>query len=198
MSFPTEERFKKNFMTLVDIVEDMVIEANENGGCGITPVMFGVLKIIGRAMNARTLIEKFIRKTNKHWVKLKNKEIDYFKNIFIDLMNIVNDKGLDNVLEKEDKSITQGLNMGHLTSFKELLSMEYHVEGETKCIFNDERIDMTWKIIHSFIKQSILFIHETRMNGNDVYTLEYFPDIDVTANAEFWNIRKITSDKKNK
>lgn len=197
MSLSTEERFKNNFMTLVDIIEDMVTEANENGNCGITPVMFSILKIFGRGMKARTLIEKFIRKTNKHWKQLKNKEIEYFKNIFMDLMNIVSDKGIDNVLDNEDKKLTQGLSMNHLTSFKDLLSMKYVIEGETRCVFNDERIDMTWKIIHSFIKQSILFIHETRKNGGDDYTLEYFPEINVYKNAEEWNIRKITSDKKN-
>jgi len=197
MSLPTEERFKKNFMTLIDIIEDMIVDANEYGNCGITPLMFNVLKLVGQAMNPCTLIEKFIRKSNKHWVQLKNKEIEYFKNIFIDLMNIVGDKGIDNVLDNEDKKLTQGLNMRHLTSFKELLSMKYEVDGETKCVFNDERIDMTWKIIHSFIKQSILYIHETRRNNGDGYTIEYFPEINVYKNAEEWNIRKITSDKKN-
>ena len=30
MSLPTEERFKKNFMTLIDIIEDMIVDANDD------------------------------------------------------------------------------------------------------------------------------------------------------------------------
>ena len=142
-------------MTLIDICEEMVQEGDDNGGCGITPMMFSVIKIIGSRLDAKNLIERFIRKTHNHWGNIQERNIDYFKQVFSDILNIATERGMENVLDNEDKKITGELNMTHVGLFKRLLSMNYVVDNEEINLFNDERIDMTWKIMHNFYLVSI-------------------------------------------
>ena len=159
MSLSTEERFKANFITLVEICEEMVQEGDGRGICNLTPTMFSILKVIVKNVDSVFLIERFIRKTNEHWDKIHTKDIEYFKTVATDLFNIAEDKGLGGVINQEE-SITSGLKMSHISMFKDLISGSYEDEnGETILIFDDERVSDTWKIMHSFVKQSLLYVH---------------------------------------
>jgi hypothetical protein len=193
MSLSTEERFKRNFITLVEICEEMIQEGDDNGVCTITPTMFSIFKIVISKMNSRFLIERFIRKTSDYWGKIYEKDIEYFKSLGLELFNVADNNGLDNIMDREDKSLTAGLTISHVSSFKKLLSTTYEdSEGKTVNIFDDERVDDTWKIMHSFVKQSILFIHSNRTMVDGEYTKDYFSNINIKENAEKWKVKNIS------
>lgn len=193
MSLSTEERFKRNFITLVEICEEMIHEGDDNGVCTITPTMFSIFKIVISKMNSRFLIERFIRKTSDYWGKIYEKDIEYFKSLGLELFNVADSNGLDNIMDREDKSLTSGLTISHVSSFKKLLSATYEdSEGKTVNIFDDERVNDTWKIMHSFVKQSILFIHSNRTMVDGEYTKDYFSNINIKENAEKWKVKNIS------
>ena len=193
MSPSTEERFKSNFITLVEICEEMVQEGDENNVSSITPAVFSIFRILISKIEPKFLIERFIRKTSDYWDKILEKDIEYFKNLGLGLFNIAGDNGIDSILEKEDKSITGGLTINHISSFKGLLSATYRNEnGEEIQIFDDERVTDTWKIMHSFVKQSILYVHTNRNMIDGEYTKDYFSNINVKENAEKWKVKNIS------
>ena len=194
MSLSTEERFKANFVTLVEICEEMVQDGDRRNICGLTPTMFSILKILVKNVDSVFLIERFIRKTNEHWGKIHAKDIDYFKTVATDLFNIAEDKGLGDVIDQSE-NLTSGLKLSHISMFKDLISGSYKDEnGETVMIFDDERVSDTWKIMHSFVKQSIFYIHTRRKMVEGGYTVSYFSNINVKENAEKWKVRKIIRD----
>ena len=191
---PTEERFKRNFITLVEICEEMVQIGYENSVCSLTPTMFSILKILVKNISSKILIERFIKKTYEHWDKIQEKDIEYFKTMGADLFNIAESKGMDNVLSSEDKSITNGLSFNHVSLFKQLLGATYSENGVDVDIFDDERISDTWKIMHSFVKQSIAYIHNNRKMVDGDYTNDYFSNVNVKENASKWKVKTVLSD----
>mgnify|MGYP003150431670 CR=1 FL=1 len=192
MSVSTEERFKQNFLTLVEICEEMVEDGNSLGHSQLTPLMFSVIRIVVGRLEGKFLLERFIRKTHQHWGKIKEKDLEYFKTKGIELFNMAEEKGIDGMVDSDEKGITSGLSLSHISSFKELLSIKYKDSaGNEVSIFDDDRVDMTWRILHSFVKQSISYIHETRAMVDGEYTKDYFPNINVKENAQQWNIKKI-------
>ena len=76
-------------------------------------------------MKPEYLMERFIRKTNKHWDKIKAKDLDYFKNIGVHFLNLADSSGIDNVIPDEDKGVLGGLQMNHVNSFAEFLNGKY-------------------------------------------------------------------------
>lgn len=193
MSLPAEERFKRNFLTLVDICHEMVEEGSQNGVSTITPTMFNLVKIFITRLEGRFLLERFIRKTYDYWDKIYEKDLNYFKELGLNLFSMVGDKGLDNIVNREDKSLTGGLSMDHISSFKNLLSSKYKDEnGNDIEIFDDDKIEDTWKIMHGFVKQSIVYVHKQRQMVNGKYTKEYFPNVDIKENGEKWKVKTET------
>lgn len=192
MSLSTEERFKKNFLTLVEICEEMIQEGNSHGYSKLTPLTFSIIRIVVKQVNGKFLLERFIRKTSKHWGKIKEKDLEYFKTMGVELFNMAEEKGIDEMVDSDEKKITTGLSFSHISAFKDILSAKYRdSDGSEVSIFDDDRVDMTWRIMHSFVKQSISYIHETRAMVDGEYTKDYFPNINVKENAQQWNIKKI-------
>ena len=193
-SLSTEERFKTNFVTLVEICEEMVHDGDRHNVSGLTPTMFSILRILVKNVNPVFLIERFIRKTNDHWDKIHAEDIDYFKTVATDLFNIAENKGIGGVIDQSE-NLTSGLSLSHISMFKDLISGSYKDEnGEMVMIFDDDRISDTWKIMHSFVKQSLLFIHTKRRMVDGKYTISYFSNVNVKENAEKWKVRKIIRD----
>jgi len=191
MSLPSEERFKRNFLALVDICHEMVEEGSEHGVTSITPALFNIVKIFIGRLEGKFLIERFIRKTYDHWDKIHDKDLGYFKDLGLNLFSLAGGKGLDDVMG-EDRSLAGGLSMEHVSSFKNLLSANYtDSNGNTVEIFDDEKIEDTWKIMHGFVKQSILYIHNQREMVDGVYTNDYFSNVKVKENGEKWKVKAI-------
>ena len=191
MSLPAEERFKRNFLTLVDICHEMVQEGSENGVSSITPTMFNLVKIFITRLEGKFLLERFIRKTYPYWDKIYDKDLEYFKDLGLSLFSMAEDKGIDDMMG-EDKSIAGGIGMDQISSFKNLLSSNYTDEnGNQVEIFDDEKIEDTWKIMHGFVKQSILYIHSQREMVDGEYTKDYFPNVNIKENGERWKVKAI-------
>ena len=64
-------------------------------------------------------------------------------------------------------------------------------QGNEVHLLDDERISDVWKIMHSFVKQAITFIHEKREIVDGQATVEYFSEINLQENIEAWKIKKL-------
>ena len=188
----TLDRFKNNFLVLIDICQEMVEEGSENNVSDISPTAFRIIKIIASRLKPNFLIERFISKTNKHWSKIKEKDLTYFKGVGLDFLNFADNNGIDKVIPSEDKGIFSGLKMDHINSFSKILEGKYtDSNGNTVELFDEDKIQDVWKIMHSFVKQSIVYIYEQRQIVDGVPTKEYYSDINLSEHIEKWNIRKL-------
>lgn len=188
----TLDRFKNNFLVLIDICQEMVEEGSQHNVSDISPTAFRIIKIIASRLKPNFLIERFISKTNNYWDKIKEKDLTYFKGVGLDFLNFADNNGIDNVIPSEDKSIFSGLKMDHINSFSKILEGKYTDEsGNEVEIFDDDKIDDVWKIMHSFVKQSIVYIHEQRQIVDGVPTKEYYSDINLSNHINVWNIKKL-------
>jgi hypothetical protein len=189
------ERFKTNMLTLFDIVYEMFEDAQEHN---IVSTKLGILKILKvciKSCSGEKMIKNFIKRSHPFWDKIRNKDIEYFKNMGLDLFNDFEQKGLDSVKGNEEFQDNSGfmknLSGEHINSFKKILESSYNYEGETYDIFDDERKNDVWQIMHSFVKISLLYIHEGRKKVDGKYTVEFFPEIKVKQNALDWGVKTI-------
>ena len=184
------ERFKSNMIILIDIIEEMFTEGYENKVISTEFKLLSILKIIIQKVPGERMLRNFIDRTNNHWDRIRERDIDYFKNLGLELFNVVKDKGVDSYKE-DDNPFFKGLSDGHIDLFKELLEGEYVVDGETVKILDDERREDIWKILHSFVRISVVYIHQSRRHDGKGYTVKFFPEIKVRENVEKWEIKSI-------
>ena len=188
------ERFKKNLMILSEIINDMFEEGQENGVVPSGFNVFAILKLILSKTSGEYMIKRFIKRTNKHWEQIKEKDLNYFKNIGLELFQTIETKGVEGFKDEEEISSTNligKLSSGNFKDFKTILEGSYEYEGDTIDIFDDTRKEDIWKIMHSFVKISLCYIHETRKPMEGKYTVEFFPEIQIKQAAEEWNVRSI-------
>ena len=187
----TPERFKNNFMALVEICEELVQDGHELGVTSLTPVMFSIIRIMISKFSGEYLMERFIVKTHKHWGRIKERDFEYFKGIGSMLMGIASKEGsIDSMVDEQD-TIVSGLKVDHITMFKDLLAAEYCDDsGNMVSLLDDERVTDTWRIMHSFVKQSIAYIFEQRCVVDGEFTKDFFPQVNVREQALEWNMRK--------
>ena len=187
------ERFKANLLTLFDIINDMYEEGQENGIIESKFNLLGLLKLFIKKTPSEYMLKRFIMRTYKHWDKIYDKDEDYFKDMGLQLFSMMQDKGVDAFKSEEemqgDNKLMSSLSGDHVSTFKNLLSATYDYEGEEIDIFDDERKEDVWKIMHSFVKISLAYIHESRKPVGDKYTVEFFPEIKVKSSAEKWGVR---------
>ena len=191
MAQKPEERFKRNFITLVDICNDMVEEGETQGISSVSSTIINIAKIFISKLEPEFLIERFVRKTYEHWDKIYEKDLDYFADLGLNLFNMTEQKGVDGMLEGEEKGMFGAISMDHISGFKKLLSATYNEGGSEVKIFDDERVEDVWKIMHSFVKQSISYIHERRTMVDGQYTKDYFSNVNVKENAEKWKVKNL-------
>lgn len=187
----TPERFKNNFMALVEICEELVQDGHEHGTTTLTPVMFSIIRIMISKFSGEYLMERFITKTHNHWGRIKGRDFEYFKGIGSMLMGIASKEGsIDSMVDDQD-TIVSGLKVDHITMFRDLLTAEYRDEdGNMVSLLDDERVADTWRIMHSFVKQSIAHIFDQRCLVGGEFTKDYFPQVNVREQAKEWNMRK--------
>ena len=188
------ERFKKNMIILLDIITDMFEEGSENKVVDSDTKMITILKVIISSTKGEYMIKNFIRKTNKYWDRIRNKDIEYFKNFGLELFMSTKDGGLEKIKEEtsgDNSNFMKNLSEKHIENFKTLLGGSYECEGESVDIFDEERKEDIWKILFSFVRISISHIHEERKYLNGKATQEYFPEIKIKENCEKWDIKSI-------
>lgn len=189
------ERFKSNMLILFDIIYEMFEDAQEHK---IVPAKLGILKILKiciKSSSGEKMIKNFIKRSHPFWDKIREKDIEYFKNMGLDLFKDFEEKGLDGVKNKEEFQDNTGfmksLTGDHINTFKIILESSYEYEGENFDIFDEERRSDVWQIMHSFVKISLVYIHESRKQVEGRYTVEFFPEIKVKQNALDWGIKTI-------
>lgn len=188
------ERFKKNMIILLDIITDMFEEGSENKVVESDTKMITILKVIISSTNGEYMIKNFIRKTNEYWDRIKEKDIEYFKNFGLELFTSTRDGGLEKIKEQttgENSNFMKNLSEKHIENFKTLLEGSYQCGGESVDIFDEERKEDIWKILFSFVRISISHIHEERKYVDGKATQEYFPEIKIKENCEKWDIKSI-------
>lgn len=184
------DRFKKNMITLLDIISDMFEEASDNNLVESDTKLLTILKVIINSTNGDYMIKNFIKRSNPYWEKIRARDIEYFKNFGLDLFTSVKEKGVDSFKEGEN-TFFDNLKDTHVDNFKKMLESTYMSDGEEIEIFDDERKEDIWKILGSFVKISISHIHEERDYSNGKYSVEYFPEINIKDNVQSWEIRGI-------
>ena len=181
----SSERYKSNLLVLIDTVQEIydegckhsIIDSNQN-------TLFFLMKTYIKACSSDLLINKFIKKTNEYWDKIYEKDINYFKDIGLNFLNVCDEKGIDHFKEGNNSTILQKLSKSHLDEFKNILSSSYKDnDGNDVELLDDEKKSDIWNIFHSFVKISICYLHE-----NDVYTELNKKDL-----AKKWKIKKLLS-----
>ena len=185
------ERFKSNLIILIDIIADMFEEGYENKVVKNDFKILGLLKIIVKKYDGSKMLTNFIKKTNPYWEKIRDKDLDYFKDLGLQLFDIARGEGLEKYKSESDDDFFKSLSSSHVDNFRTLLEGEYEVDGEKLEILDDERKADIWKILHSFVRISIVFIHQERKYKDSKYTVEFFPDISVKENIDKWEIKSI-------
>lgn len=184
------DRFKKNMIILLDIISEMFEEASENKIVESDTKLLTILKVIINSTNGDYMINNFIKKSNPYWEKIRERNIDYFKNHGLSLFTSVKEKGLESFKEG-DNNFVKNLQDKHIDNFKTMLEATYNVNGKEVDIFDEERREDIWKIMESFVKISVSHIHNERKWENGKYSVEYFPEINIKENVDRWNIRSI-------
>lgn len=186
------DRFKSNMTILLEIISEMFQEGYDNNVVGENFGLFSVIKILITNSSSEKMINNFIKKTHLHWDKLNEKDLEYFKTIGLDLFNVVQNKGINHFEESEGIGFLDQIKSTHLESFKTILESSYKLDGEDVEIFDDEKRDDVWKIIHSFVRISIVYIHEKRDFKEGKYSNEFYPEIKIKENIQKWNIKSIS------
>ena len=185
------ERFKQNMLILLDIIFDMFQEGSKNKIVSSDAKILTVLKILIESTSSDYMINNFIRKTHDYWGRIKERDIEYFKENGLEFFTTVKENGMDSITGDKSNSFLKNLKSRHLDNFKLLLESSYQENGETIEIFDEERKEDIWKILESFVKISISHIHQERSYVSGKYTQEYFPEINVKESIISWDIKGI-------
>ena len=177
------DRFKKNMIILLEIISEMFEEASDKKIVESDSKLLTILKVIINSTNGDYMINNFIKRSNPYWDKIRERDIEYFKNHGLDLFTSVKENGIDSFKEG-DNNFVKNLQDKHIDNFKRILEATY-------TIFDEERKEDIWKIMGSFVKISISHIHTERTFENGKYSVEYFPEINIKENVDKWDIRGI-------
>ena len=188
----TCERFKTNLVTLLDIIIDMFEEAKDHSIDSLEPSIIEVLKIIVKNFSGERMLKNFINRTNEYWDKILEEDLEYFKTLGLQLFDFTKEKGVDSLKkEYESNAFFNVLKDSHIDTFKSVLAASYMEDGEEIEIFDAERREDIWKIMKSFVRMSILYVHDGRCQVDGKYTKECFPSIKIKENAKKWQIKSI-------
>ena len=185
------EKFRGNLLILIDIVSEMFEEGYENKVIDNDFKLMPILKIVIKKVPPDRLLKNFIKKSHPYWDQILKKDTGYFKNLGLELFSMVKDKGVEEYTKDTDDGFLSKISGNHVDLFKELMEGEYEEDGEKVQILDDERKEDIWKILHSFVKFSVIFIHQERKYSEGKYHAEFFPEIKVKSNVEKWNIKSI-------
>lgn len=185
------EKFRGNLLILIDIVSEMFEEGYENKVIDNDFKLMPILKIVIKKVPGERLLKNFIKKSHPYWDQILNKDTEYFKNLGLELFGMVKDKGIEEYTKDADDGFLSKISGNHVDLFKELVEGEYEQDGEKIPILDDERKEDIWKILQSFVKFSVIFIHQERKYQDGKYQVEFFPEIKVKSNVEKWNIKSI-------
>jgi len=191
------DRFKANLLTLAEIINEMFEESVEAGIIKDQFGLFFIVKTVISRSSGENMIKNFIKRTNEHWDKIREEDEEYFKSIGLNLFSMVEEKGLDKIKQEDEElkaggTLVEKFSSSHIKNFKTILESSYNDGGEEVEVFDKIRRKNVWKIMQSFVKISLVFIHENRKPDEEGrYTVEFFPDIPVKETAKSWGVKSI-------
>ena len=199
MDLAPEDRFKSNLLTLFDIINEMFEEGISNGVIKQSINILPLIKLYIKRTSSDHMIKRFIKRTHKFWDVIKRKDDTYIKEKLLDIFNDVQENGVDSVKKDEelkgDNKLINSLSGDHFVVFKDLLSGSYDYEGEEIFVFDDERRDDIWKIMHSFVRISLCYVHKVRKEIDGKYSVPFFnegeDELHVKDLAKEWGVKSI-------
>lgn len=181
-------KFEANVNDFIDYLRDL-FEDCKTSGCQIVPDTLLEIGIkVVKGYPTRELIEALIESSYVHWQHICDQNEKYFN------------ENLD--------AVFAGLKMQNVGLFKKLLTA---TDEKGELIVTDEDRDNIWAFLNSFVKLSLLFVHEERQpmirvtvddtgnvlieNGKPVqkavYTREYMEDIQLPKYFKMFNRRDV-------
>ena len=165
---PPKERFKTNLISFVQHMGGTMKEFLPNN---VNPLIMSMVLSVVRNASSDLMMDKFIERSKCYWDAIYNKEE---KTLLDSILILFKDLPEDQV-----KS------MSNLFTAKDANGLS---------VITQEKKDVIWNYVWSFIKISIKHIHITRQpkindRGVRSYTVEYFKEISIRINAEKWKIQ---------
>lgn len=169
---PNEEtRFKSNFQVLFKIIKDLA-QTDEEINKKIPPLLLKVIETTIDSYDNNLFIQSFIKNSYKYWHKILEKDEDFFiNNSQVIFANLPSDKVkvVSELFKKENPKLNKKIR------------------------------ENLWRIMESFVKISIKYIHRKRSpckvkyneNIKEIYQSEFFEEIDIKKEAEKWKIELV-------
>lgn len=134
-----EERFFLTIEELIKLVHELTTSVTNKGYKIVDPAVIGVAAGVIKLVPVTRLIEVFVRRSHEHWEEIRGKK----KNFFV----------------KEAHNMFSDLPGGHVTAFKDLVSI---VDKDSNPVVPNEDIDALFDFFQALVKISIKYIHKQR------------------------------------
>ena len=182
-NIPIEEKFKVNFVGLIEKIYRICFHLNNLNKTEINPTVIKLFIPILENYDPKKMIKKYIENVYPYWENMRNKEQDYFKT---NAQAIFGSLPFDNVSE-------------HIEKYTELFEQK---DDNDNYIITEQDKNMIWRYQGTFVKFSIKYLHEMRepkivlKNGKNVpcYTKKFIDKIsneELIKHAEKWNINLV-------
>jgi hypothetical protein len=172
-----QQKFKENFndffKAIVEIIEDVTVEDREH--FAKATVVDSLRELIGIYDN-EVIMSLFINQTHIHWTKIKERDASFFTHLQRMLAQLP--------LPAKDPNDNTFMNIMTLT-----------IDGRQ--VVKQNKRDLLWDYIESFVCILIAFVHETRLpktkilpNGTKkpIYLRSFIPTFSVLLYAKAWSI----------
>lgn len=182
-----ERKFKENIDVFLDICEDLIREGQKHSLTDLQPSYMNMIKMFINTKDRKVMMNTFIEGSYEDWDKIRNKDIEYFKEKGFQLfMKEEKEKSLD-----KSEGVFGTLGTNTLKKFKELLQKKYIVNGKEVPIFSDEIANEIFEIAIGCVKLSICWIHHMREPVSKKYTKKFHTDIKINECVKTWEIKKL-------
>ncbi len=170
------ERFRANMDAIFDLINELVVKANQQGCTVVSSLMVSLGTIYLKSQNPDELITSFIDRSYLYWDQIHIKDEKFFN---------------ENL-----GTVFSGISKSNRDAFLVLATAK---DKSGKPIISEEDREGIWTYIRSFVKISIHYIHEKRMpdvikkEGKlmAVYRQNFKPNIKLEDHGQKWEIKFI-------
>ena len=170
------ERFRANMDAIFDLINELVVKANQQGCTVVSSLMVSLGTIYLKSQNPDELITSFIDRSYLYWDQIHIKDEKFFN---------------ENL-----GTVFSGISKSNSDAFLVLATAK---DKSGKPIISEEDREGIWTYIRSFVKISIHYIHEKRIpdvmkkEGKlmAVYRQNFKPDIKLDEHRQKWEIKFI-------
>lgn len=171
-----EDRFYQNVVDLIQLIQDLVSTAFNQGYDIINPALVMLGGAFLANYNRVKLIQNFINYSHKHyWDEIHARQESFF--------------------DKHAAEIFKDLPVNNVNAFKTLFTL---TDRDGTHIINRDDRDAIWDFFGCLIRICIKYVHEGRRpsvktdatgNKTPVYTNHFFDEVDLEYHAEKWDVK---------